>query len=254
MSRSFAKDCTVEAAIIASPNHGQRLRLHGIDMVILHYTGMETNKAALERLCDPQAEVSCHYVVDEDGTVLQLVPEERRAWHAGVAHWRGETDINSRSIGIELVNRGHDSDYPDFTPEQIFSTIQLLKDIETRHTIQPRYVLAHSDVAPDRKLDPGEKFPWDKLYEAGIGHWVAPEPLTSGGFFQVGDQGQPVEALQSMLLLYGYGVAVNGFFDGRTEAAVKAFQRHFRPAKIDGVADVSTIKTLHKLLTFLPNL
>ena len=254
MSRSFAKDCSTDAVVSASPNFGERMRARAIDMVILHYTGMETAKSALDRLCDPAAEVSAHYLVDEDGTVFQLVQEANRAWHAGVCHWRGETDVNSRSIGIELVNRGHDSDYPDFPNEQIAALISLLKDIQERHPIQPRYVLAHSDVAPDRKLDPGEKFPWERLYEAGIGHWVAPEPLTAGGFFQVGESGQPIEALQSMLLLYGYGVAVNGFFDGRTENAVKAFQRHFRPQKVDGVADVSTIKTLHKLLTFLPNL
>lgn len=254
MTRAFAPDCAVGAAVISSPNHGERVRARAIDMVILHYTGMETSKSALERLCDPTSEVSCHYVVEEDGSIIQLVKEERRAWHAGVSHWRGESDINSRSIGIELVNRGHDADYPDFPNIQIDRLIALLLDIQERHPIQPRYVLAHSDVAPERKLDPGEKFPWERLFKAGIGHFVPPEPLSGGGYFQAGEEGQPIEALQSMLMLYGYGVAVNGVFDGRTEAAVKAFQRHFRPARIDGVADISTIKTLHKLLTLLPNL
>lgn len=254
MSRAFTPDCGLQAATIASPNRGERAAGKRIDMLILHYTGMETAKAALERLCDREAEVSCHYVVDEDGTIIQMVPEAMRAWHAGLAHWRGESDINSRSIGIELVNRGHESGYPDFPAAQIESLILLIRDIQERHPIQPRHVLGHSDVAPERKLDPGEKFPWDRLFAAGIGHWVEPEPITGGGAFQVGEEGQPIEALQSMLLLYGYGVAVDGHFDGRTEAAVKAFQRHFRQARVDGIADVSTIKTLHKLLTKLPNL
>lgn len=232
--------------VVRSPNYGER---HGpLDMILLHYTGMETADAALARLADPAAEVSCHYLVHEDGRVVQMVAETARAWHAGRANWAGETDINSRSVGIEIVNRGHDFDYPDFPEPQVAAVIALCRDIAKRRAVAPHRVLGHSDVAPVRKRDPGEKFPWDRLAAAGVGHWVAPEPVSSGRFFEPGARGEPIKALQSMLALYGYGVAVSGLFDDATQAVVTAFQRHFRPARVDGVADVSTIATLHRLL------
>jgi N-acetylmuramoyl-L-alanine amidase len=190
--------------------------------------------------------------VHEDGRVVQMVPEERRAWHAGKSIWGGETDINSRSIGIEIANAGHPGGLPDFPEKQIESVIELCLECVNRHGIAPERVLAHSDVAPIRKVDPGENFPWDRLHTAGVGHWVEPSVIGGGRFFQRGDRGQPVEALQSMLSLYGYGVEISGEFCAQTEGVVAAFQRHFRQAKVDGVADSSTIETLHRLLTSLP--
>jgi len=238
-----------------SPNFGAR-RGHGeaaadIRFLILHYTGMETARAALDWLCAPESEVSAHYFVDEDGTITQCVAEAARAWHAGAGSWRGETDINSHSIGIEIVNPGHAHDYRSFPDAQIGAVIRLCRDIVTRHGIEPRHVLAHSDTAPARKEDPGELFPWDRLHAAGVGHYVPPAPLGDGRFFQEGDSGQPVEALQTMLGIYGYGLAADGHFGVETRAVVTAFQRHFRPERVDGVADSSTIQTLHQLLRAL---
>ncbi len=234
---------------LASPNHGERKG--ALDMVLLHYTGMASAQAALERLCDPQAEVSAHYLVHEDGRIVQMVPEARRAWHAGKAFWKGESDINSRSIGIEIVNPGHEYGYVDFPDAQIDAVTALCLDIVERHGIAPERVLAHSDVAPGRKVDPGERFPWARLAASGVGHWVEPAPVVSGRFFQQGAIGQPVEALQTMLALYGYGVDVNGVYDEKTTQVIEAFQRHFRPERFDGVADASTITTLHQLLSLL---
>jgi N-acetylmuramoyl-L-alanine amidase len=230
-----------------SPNFDDRSGV-GVDMLILHYTGMENGQAALEWLCNPDSKVSSHYIVMEDGLVHQLVDEQHRAWHAGVSSWRGDSRINARSIGIEIVNPGHEFGYVPFPDKQIDAVIELCGQIVSRHAISARHVLAHSDVAPLRKQDPGELFPWARLHEAGLGHYVEPVPLKGGRFFSKGDEGQPVEALQSMLAWYGYGVDVSGVFDENTEAVVKAFQRHFRPLRVDGVADVSTIETLYRLL------
>lgn len=239
------------ATVRPSPNHGERRGFEKPDMIILHYTGMPTAEGAVSWLCTPESEVSSHYVVLEDGAVLQLVPEDRRAWHAGKSLWKGEADINSRSIGIEIANPGHPS-LPDFPEAQIASVIALCRDIAERHGIQPAHVLAHSDVAPVRKIDPGERFPWQALHEGGVGHWVPAAPIGGGRYFQLGDAGPPVEAIQSMLALYGYGVPVSSEYCERTKGVVEAFQRHYRPEKIDGVADISTIDTLHRLLAGLP--
>lgn len=237
-----------------SPNHNERPAGSAIDMLLLHYTGMKSAEEALQRLCDPRAEVSSHYLVEEDGTIWQLVPEARRAWHAGASFWKGERDVNGRSIGIEIVNPGHEFGYRPFPEAQIEALIGLCRDILARHAIPAERVLAHSDVAPSRKEDPGELFPWARLAAEGIGLWEEPSPVSGGRFFQAGDAGQPVEALQSMLALFGYEVSVDGRFEARTQAAVAAFQRHFRPERVDGVADMSTIETLHRLLTKLPSL
>ncbi|MEP0233812.1 N-acetylmuramoyl-L-alanine amidase [Roseibium sp.] len=251
---SVATDTGVTARVHPSPNHGERARDAQIDMLILHYTGMQDADRALRRLCDPRSEVSAHYFVYEDGNILQCVPEARRAWHAGKGNWQGQSDINSRSIGVEVVNPGHEWGYRDFPDVQIEAVANLCVDICRRHDIEPRMVLAHSDVAPARKEDPGEKFPWAHLARRQVGHYVEPAPITSGLFMQLGENGQPVEAIQSMLALYGYDVAITGSFDEATQAAVTAFQRHFRPAKVDGVVDQSTVETLHKLLSALPAL
>nr|WP_319383151.1 N-acetylmuramoyl-L-alanine amidase [uncultured Roseibium sp.] len=250
---SVDTDTGVAARVHPSPNHGERAPGAPIDMLILHYTGMRSAEEALQRLCDPRAEVSAHYLVHEGGEILQCVPEARRAWHAGRSFWKGETDVNSRSIGIEIVNPGHEFGYRAFPDVQIEAVAALAKDVCSRHDILPWMVLGHSDIAPDRKEDPGELFPWKRLAEAGAGLHAEPHPIVAGLLMQEGDRGQPVEALQSMLGLYGYDIDINGTFDAKTRHAVMAFQRHFRPEKLDGVADHSTIETLTSLLRKLPS-
>jgi N-acetylmuramoyl-L-alanine amidase len=240
------------ASVQPSPNHGEREGGRKPDMILLHYTGMGTAEGALDWLCRAESQVSSHYFVFEDGRVIQLVPEERRAWHAGKSLWRGEADINSASIGIEIANAGHPGGLPDFPGAQVEAVIELCRDCGQRWAIAPERVLGHSDVAPVRKVDPGEKFPWARLAAAGVGHWVEPAPITGGRFFQKGDVGQPIEALQSMLSLYGYGTEITGEFSSKLEGDVQAFQRHFRPERVDGIADFSTIDTLHRLLSSLP--
>lgn len=237
------------ATFCASPNYGPRRDGKTPDMILLHYTGMVSGEAALDRLCDRSAEVSSHYLVFEDGRTLQLVAESERAWHAGKSFWHGETDINSHSIGIEIVNPGHEIGLTEFPADQIAAVISLCRDIVRRHSIPAARILAHSDVAPGRKLDPGELFPWDELHRHGVGHWIEPAPVRGGRFFTVGDRGEPIEALQSLLALYGYDVVIDGVFDGKMRAVVEAFQRHFRQRQVDGVADQSTIETLHSLLS-----
>ncbi len=240
------------AHVRPSPNHGERKGGRKPDMLILHYTGMPSAQAALDWLCTEESQVSSHYFVDEAGAVTQLLPESARGWHAGQSCWKGETDINSASIGIEIANPGHEAGSPPFEEAQIKSVIALCRDIIERNGIAAERVLAHSDIAPMRKQDPGERFPWGLLHQEGIGHWGDPLPVGGGRFFQEGDAGQPVEALQTMLALYGYALQVDGIYNAETAAAVRAFQRHFRPARVDGIADASTIGTLHKLLTSLP--
>ncbi|MBY0251322.1 MAG: N-acetylmuramoyl-L-alanine amidase [Methylobacterium organophilum] len=248
---SLAPDSPLARRVAPSPNHGAR-RAGPLDMLILHYTGMDSGAAALARLRDPLSEVSAHYLVFEDGGIVQMVPEARRAWHAGAGAWKGETDVNSRSIGIEIVNPGHAGGLPPYPEAQVEAVIALARDILGRWLIPPERVLAHSDVAPERKEDPGEIFPWDRLAAAGVGHHVPPARLQDGRFLARGDAGQPVEALQAMFALYGYDLPVTGTFDARTRAVVTAFQRHFRPARVDGVADASTITTLRDLIAALP--
>jgi N-acetylmuramoyl-L-alanine amidase len=241
----------IAKGVVPSPNHGER-RGPPPDMLILHYTGMESASVALQRLANPMAEVSAHYFVFEDGRVVQMVPEGRRAWHAGQAAWKGERDINSRSLGIEIAHPGHVGGLPPYPEAQIAAVTALGRDLVQRWSIPPARVLAHSDIAPDRKEDPGEVFPWERLAREGLGHHVPPAPLRDGRFFAQGDGGQPIEALQAMLGLYGYDLPVTGLFDARTHAVVTAFQRHFRQARVDGVADASTITTLRDLIAALP--
>lgn len=238
----------------ASPNHGPRPEGAVVDHLVLHYTGMPSADGALAWLCDPASQVSCHYFVFEDGRIHQLVGEERRAWHAGVSSWRGQGDLNSRSVGIEIANPGHQWGYRPFPDAQVAAVIALCRDILSRHPIPPRNVVAHADVAPLRKEDPGELFPFDRLAAAGIGHHVPPTPIRGGRFLSPGEGGPPVRALQEMLALYGYPGPVDGLFGAETEAAVRAFQRHFRQERVDGIADLSTIDTLHRLLSALPAL
>ena len=242
------------AEVIPSPNFGERRGVTAPDLLVLHYTGMRTAEEALARLGDPASEVSSHYLVFEDGRVVQLVPEARRAWHAGVSSWEGSSDTNSRSIGIEIANPGHEFGYPDFPPKQIKAVIALCQDVVARRRIRADHVLAHSDVAPDRKRDPGEKFPWRQLHKAGVGLWVMPSRGGKGAALKVGDGGADVLALQEELAAYGYGISASGEFDQATADVVSAFQRHFRPARVDGIADASTRITLQKLLVTRPTI
>lgn len=251
VQNDFKADSACVGAISPSPNVSARALTP--DILLLHYTGMQTGPAALKRLCDPKSKVSSHYFVEEDGSITQLVPEELRAHHAGVSSWESITDINSRSIGIEIVNPGHEHGYRDFPEAQVASLIELCWDIVTRNKIRPHHVLAHSDVAPTRKQDPGEKFPWEELHEAGIGHWIAPVAIGDGALLQPGDSGPAVSAMQAALQDYGYGMPITGTFDELTFAVVTAFQRHFRQTRIDGIADHSTLRTLERLLASRPN-
>jgi len=250
MSRSvFAPDSCVVAEVDPSPNFGDRKDDRRPDMILLHYTGMRYADAALELLKAPGSDVSCHYFVHEDGRIVQLVQEARRAWHAGKSFWAGETDINSCSIGIEIVNPGHDHGYPPFPKRQIAAVTALCRSILTRHPIQPTRVLAHSDVAPARKQDPGEKFPWRTLHDSGVGHWVKSAPIMDfGQTLRPGDRSNAVATMQKLLAEYGYGVEVNGEYDAATRDVVAAFQRHFRPERVDGIFDASTRSTLQELL------
>jgi N-acetylmuramoyl-L-alanine amidase len=234
------------------PSQNFDARTRGIDLVVLHYTGMQDGETALRRLTDaapvagsypgpwqqnsaapdaPLPRVSAHYVVGEDGAVYRVVPEESRAWHAGASSWQGECDINSRAIGIEIVNGGHDFGLPDFPSVQIDAVIALVRDILARHQLKPSQVVAHSDIAPERKMDPGEKFPWKRLADAGVAIW--PEHGAALGETSA-------VTVQTQLASIGYAVQQTGVMDMQTKAALTAFQRRFRPALIDGVADEET--------------
>ena len=258
-----------------SPNYNDRMS-GGIDMLVLHYTGMVSREHALARLCERTSKVSAHYLIDEVGLVYQLVAEDRRAWHAGVSGWAGERDINSRSIGIELVNPGHDLGYRNFSGLQMRSLAGLCREILARHPIPPHRVLGHSDVAPGRKRDPGELFDWQWLAGQGVGIWPGlhpyctpplfshptPTPLHQrGGALQLnstllppppGGEGRggglEIPSLQKDLARFGYEVPQTGIYGTQTRAVVTAFQRHFRPAKVDGWADAQTAAILQHLL------
>ncbi len=226
---------TLKTVSCPSPNHDARPQGGAIDILVLHYTGMKTADEALVRLCDPAAKVSAHYTIDRDGRVFAHVPEERRAWHAGVSWWAGESNVNARSIGIELVNPGHEFGYVPFAEAQIGSLIDLCRQIVARHPIPPHRVLGHSDVAPARKTDPGELFPWRQLAEFGIGLW----PARGAG-----------AAASSALADFGYGIPPQA--DVPLDAVIAAFQRHFRPARIDGLWDGECAELLAGLLAARP--
>ncbi|MSO85310.1 MAG: N-acetylmuramoyl-L-alanine amidase [Rhodospirillales bacterium] len=200
-------------------------------MLVLHYTGLRTCTDALDRLCDPAAKVSAHYLIDEDGTTYALVAEDRRAWHAGVSFWRGERDVNGRSLGIELVNPGHEFGYRSFPEAQMQALLELGQDIVARHPIPARNVVGHSDVAPARKQDPGELFDWPRLSQRGIGLWPNKvEPVAA-----------PESEVVAMLGEYGYDTA-------EPQAAILAFQRHFHATRRDGVACAETAGRIKALL------
>lgn len=226
-----------------SPNHDERPKGQVVDMLVLHYTGMSSGTAALDRLLDPSAKVSAHYLIEEDGRVLSLVPEERRAWHAGAAFWRGHTDINARSIGIELVNPGHEFGYRSFPEAQMAALETLAPEILARHPIPARNVVGHSDVAPTRKQDPGERFDWARLARAGVGMWPFNDLGTPSG-----PADDSLETVQDLLATFGFAVAVTGTLDSPTIAATEAFQRHFRPALVQGFPDLNTVRRMEALV------
>ena len=216
-------------------------------MLVLHYTGMPTGEAALARLRDPAAKVSAHYLIEEDGRVFALVDEARRAWHAGLSAWRGEAGVNGRSIGIEIVNPGHEFGYRPFPKAQVDAVIDLVGDIRGRWTIEDGLILGHSDVAPRRKQDPGELFPWAALAAAGHGLWVDPPPAP-GEALSLGSIGLGVMALRGALARLGYEVATQGAFDEDLAVVVTAFQRHWVQSRCDGVADGETRARLMAVL------
>jgi N-acetylmuramoyl-L-alanine amidase len=237
---AFGAESCLVAEFRPSPNHGERKDGRRPDMILLHYTGMPEAGEALERLCSQGSEVSAHYFVFEDGRIVQMVLENRRAWHAGESVWAGETDINSCSI---------DYGYVEFPKRQIAAVTALCRGIQTRHNIQPTRVLGHSDVAPARKRDPGERFPWRTLWDSGVGHWAKPAPIKEGGqLLALGDRGDAVSTMQDLLSQYGYSVVINGIYDSVMYDLVSAFQRHFRQERVDGVTDDSTRTTLRDLL------
>lgn len=236
---TLTPDSPLVDRITPSPNHEPR-RLGPPDLLLLHYTGVATAAQAIDWLARPESKVSCHYVVDESGVVTQMVAEERRAWHAGLALWTGETDINSCSIGIEIHNPGHALGYVDFPEAQVQAVIALCRDILARHDIPPTRVLGHSDVAPLRKIDPGEKFPWARLAKAGIGLWQEPPDSPDDGGYGPGTGGPAVAATQRALARVGYGLPTSGEMDRLTVAVVSAFQRRYRPNLVDGRLDLGT--------------
>lgn len=251
---AFSPDSFIVADVVPSPNFDDRKDGRLPDMILLHYTGMQAGEAALKRLTTAESKVSAHYVIFEDGRIVQCVPEERRAWHAGESFWAGDFDINSRSIGIEIVNPGHEFGYPDYPLRQIAAVISTCRSIIIRRgPIPGDRILAHSDVAPARKQDPGEKFPWGLLSESGIGHWVRAAPIDlEGSGLRPGHRGDSVTRLQRTLRSYGYGITESGSYDDATREVVTAFQRHFRQARVDGIADPSTLLTLRALIETRP--
>ncbi len=215
----------------ASPNHTTRGEPPRIDMLVLHYTGMRSAADALDRLCDPAARVSAHYVVEEDGTVWRLVPESSRAFHAGISCWEGEDDLNRFSIGVEIVNPGHEWGYRTFPPAQMTAVEKLCLDILSRHAIPAHRIVGHSDIAPERKTDPGELFDWRALAHCGIGIWPEPGGLTPGD--------DPIDCGRALADLHAIG-----YCGAARQAAIAAFQRRFRPARVDGVVDHETAARL----------
>jgi N-acetylmuramoyl-L-alanine amidase len=241
---------TLHIRELPSPNHDDRPADTPIDVLILHYTGMQSAQDAIDRLRDPVARVSSHYVVDEDGSVLRLVPEARRAWHAGVSYWRGHSELNTRSIGIEIVNPGHEWGYLDFPALQMAVVCDLCLAILSRHPIPARNVVAHSDVAPDRKEDPGEKFDWRGLAQNGVGLW--PENIPYGSTARAMHDAAVLHDVRAGLAEIGYRVAPEGAFDPALATVLRAFQRHWRPEAITGQPDTGTLARLQAVRHILP--
>lgn len=228
-----------------SPNFDERTL--PISMLVLHYTGMENGAAALSRMCEASSKVCAHYMVEEDGQIFQLADEKHRAWHAGLSSWAGETNVNSASIGIEIVNGGHDYGLPEFPAVQISAVVRLCQDVLKRHDIDPMNIVAHSDIAPGRKQDPGEKFPWHELSRQGIGYWPKPVSQDQRVLFEIGARDRGISVIQSGLAYIGYGVEITGVLDAQTRVALEALQRRYRSDVIDGNVDVQSLEIVTNL-------
>jgi N-acetylmuramoyl-L-alanine amidase len=225
-----------------SPNHDARPDATPLDILVLHYTGMRGGADAVARLCDPESRVSAHFVVDEDGGILRLVPEDRRAWHAGISWWRGLTDLNDRSIGIEIVNPGHEWGYRPFGALQMAAVCDLCLSILSRHAIPARNIVAHSDIAPDRKQDPGELFDWEGLAANGVGLFPPNVPdLGTGGVVR---DAAGLRDVRRALADIGYRIAPEGALDPALSSVLRAFQRHWRGEAVTGQADAGTLARL----------
>lgn len=246
-------DTTLACALAPSPNFGERRDGRRPDMIVLHYTGMPSAEGALKWLCADVSQVSCHYFVFEDGRICQLVAEGARAWHAGLSSWAGESDINSCSIGIEMAYPGPPdgvdfSCAPDFPDAQMQAVAALCRDIIARNGIPAQRILAHSDVAPGRKIDPGDRFGWAWLARQGVGLSIDERPEPGEAVFAIGSAGDAVRALQRGLATFGYDLVPNGIYDEATRRVVTALQRHFRQERVDGLVDHSTLYVLQWLL------
>jgi N-acetylmuramoyl-L-alanine amidase len=233
----------------SSPNFGPRRDVAAPDMVVLHYTGMDTAEAAIARLADPASEVSAHYLVDLDGRVVRLVDEDMRAWHAGAASWGGEADVNSRSIGIEMVNSGRELGYPPFPEPQIAALETLLADILERHAIVPERVVGHACVAPGRKADPGEKFDWRRLARRGMSVWLDPEPVDPG---VAGPGAADAVRFQSAARRFGYAAPDSGAWCEPTRAVWRAFLMRFLPFEADAPPHRTGVRHLERLAARWP--
>jgi N-acetylmuramoyl-L-alanine amidase len=227
-----------------SPNVEPRLNGAKPKYIVLHYTGMSSGPAAVDWLCNPQSKVSCHYLVDVDGSIVQMVDEDLRAWHAGVSSWQSAVDLNSASIGIEIQNVGHNGGLPEFPAVQMKAVATLCLDIMVRNELSPHQVLAHSDIAPGRKVDPGEAFDWDYLAALGVGQVVA----------LVRSETNSLDVLecQELACALGYGIEVSGVHDNRTRVVLEAVQRRFRRNLINGAVDAETLSILRRLKATLP--
>ncbi len=245
-------DSTLVHTLHPSPNIEDRREGCRPNMIVLHYTGMSSADKAIGWLANPESKVSCHYVIDEEGRITQMVEEARRAWHAGASYWAGETDINSVSVGIEIQNPGHEHGYPDFPPAQMEAVAGLCRDIARRHRVAPERVLAHSDVAPGRKIDPGEKFRWSWLARHDVGHWVPPAKLDERSATILDDDAAAMEEALNLMRAYGYGIENSERADW-TKVLIRTLQLHFRPARSDGRLDIGTLDTLHRLVDALPS-
>lgn len=237
--------------LISAPSPNFNERKLPIRMLVFHYTGMENGGAALQRLTDEAAQVSAHYMVEEDGRVFSLVDEEKRAWHAGAGQWGAVADVNSASIGIEIVNGGHDYGLPNFPTPQINAVTALSLNILSRHLIRPMNVIGHSDLAPERKSDPGEKFPWEVLARSHIGLWPVSSETDRRVLFHSGDRDRGVAAAQRGLAQIGYNISVSGVFDTRMGQVLTGFQRRYRPKYVDGLLDVQTLALISELNAML---
>lgn len=240
--------------IVKSPNFNDRPKgVSSINSLVMHYTGMKTAQEALLRLCDPSFKVSAHYMVYENGEIVNLVPDEKRAWHAGISCWRGKAGLNDSSIGIEIVNKGHEFGYEPFTDEQINSVIELSANLISKYNIEQRNIIGHSDIAPSRKQDPGELFPWKQLSSNNIGLWPKVKVLWKKNkiLIKSGSEGVSVADIQSRLQKYGYHIRVDGNYGSKMEDVVTTFKRHFVPENLSSDWDKLSDCSLNKLIELI---